>query len=75
MVVHVAMVGAKLKRWRERKGLSQAAAGALVGCSQAMFGALEKGSKKPGVDLALAIERETGGGVRVRDWASAPRAA
>lgn len=73
--------GAKLRKWREESGVSQAAAAKEIGASQGAWAAWELGMKAPGVGFAFAIEemcRASGKGepVMASDWACAlPRKA
>lgn len=49
-------------------GLSQADFAGRVKCSPSFLNELVKGSKKPGLDLAVRIERETRGAVPAQSW-------
>jgi DNA-binding XRE family transcriptional regulator len=64
--------GSKLRVLRKRAGLSQADAAKLIGCHQTLVGAIERGAKRPGIDVALGIERWTrglkGGPIPVAAW-------
>lgn len=61
-----------LFEWRRAKGISQAQAGQMFGCSQPFVSNLEDGRWKPGLELALSIERETEGKVKAGTWVEAP---
>lgn len=61
----------KLRAWRERAELSQAAAAARVGLSQAAWSDYEAGLKRPQVEQAIRLSELTEGSahhVTVRDW-------
>lgn len=61
--------GARLKKWREEKGLSQARAAREVGSKQRTWADWESERLVPTIKFATAIERMTDGYVRVVDWA------
>lgn len=69
-------VGGRLRAWRERQkpALSQERAAELVGAPQRTWADWELGGKTPEIDYAEAIERLTGGKIRMRDWARGRRA-
>lgn len=58
--------GEKLRAARIRKGLSQDAAGKLVGCSQSAFCNLETGKSLPSAILAESIREHFG----IKSWKS-----
>lgn len=49
-------------------GVSDSAIGAQLGVSRTYISLLKKGSRAPGLDLALRIERWSHGAVTVYDW-------
>lgn len=55
---------------RKRAGLTQSAFAERVGVSQSFLSEIEAGTKRPGLRVAIAIARETGGAVPVEAWAS-----
>ena len=57
-----------LKSFLDLNGLRQAALARTLGISRAYMSELVKGVKFPGRDLAVKIERETGGAVPVCCW-------
>lgn len=65
----------KLKGWRERAGLSQAALAAEVGISQEYVCQLEGGKKVPALSVGADIERITNGEVTLQDWAQVSKGA
>lgn len=67
--------GALLKRWREKKGLSQTAAARILDMKQGVLSSYESGEKMPSVVRALEIAKKTRGEVPVETWAQAPRSA
>ncbi len=56
----------RVRRWRESRGLTQAKAAELLGCSPGMVSKIEDGSRRAGRDLAFAIEAATS------DWDEGP---
>lgn len=53
----VIKVGARLRELRNRKGLTQAALGNLVGVGQSTIGNIESGFSNPSWELALALAK------------------
>lgn len=53
---------------RKARELSQERAARLLDCSLRWYVDIESGAKRPGLDLAVAIEREFG--IPVEAWAS-----
>lgn len=49
---------ARLVEFRSRRGLSQTAAGALVGATQTAWSRWENGKKRPGPVAEMAIRKE-----------------
>jgi transcriptional regulator with XRE-family HTH domain len=68
------MAGHLLKEWREHAGLSQSELGALLKCSQANIGKIERGEGRPGVDIALRLKRLSKGLIPVEAWESTAEA-
>jgi len=64
-----------LATYRKRAGLTQVQFAALLGISQGMACRLETGVARPSLDLAVKIERVTGGAVPVETWVSEEGAA
>lgn len=62
----------RLIRFITDRGLSQAEAGELLGCSQGLVSKILRGDRKPGLALAFKIERATEGWsegpIRAQDW-------
>ena len=50
--------GAKVEAARKKKGLTQEELADKTGVSQSMINHIEKGRKKPSMDIAIAIARE-----------------
>ena len=50
--------GAKVEAARKKKGLTQEELADKTGVSQSMINHIEKGRKKPSLDIAIAIARE-----------------
>lgn len=63
------MSGQALRGWRVERGLTQQAAGALIGVSGAAWSSWEVGSKAPGVANAILLSDLTEGLVSIRSWA------
>lgn len=60
-----------LRRWRKRKGLTQARASAFLEISQTGLSKLEGGQRKPSLKVAWRIELRTDGDVVVASWSRA----
>lgn len=58
----------KLQEYLTRNDIRQSAFAVAVGASQATISKLASGSMRPGLDLAIAIERLTDGAVPVASW-------
>ncbi|MDB6454472.1 helix-turn-helix domain-containing protein [Falsirhodobacter sp. 20TX0035] len=58
----------ELSRYLDENGLSQRAFAALIGCSPSYLSEILKGSKRPGLELAVAIQRETARLITVEMW-------
>ena len=58
---------ARLRMWRSGRGLDLGEAAVLLDCVKSTLSRIENGKGKPGRDLAVRIERETG--LPVADWA------
>jgi transcriptional regulator with XRE-family HTH domain len=69
----VARGAALLKEWRDKKGLSQAAACEVMGLDPATYNGIEHGRIKVGFKRAFAIEQGTGGAVPMQVWATVAR--
>lgn len=52
--------GEMLKKWRQEKKLSQAAAGETVNVSQGFWRKMEVGLKQPSIDTLVLIAQVTG---------------
>ena len=50
--------GARVEAARKKKGLTQEELADKAGVSQSMINHIEKGRKKPSLDIAIAIARE-----------------
>ena len=61
-----------LAEFLKREGLTQPQFAAKVGCSQTMISRLCQGRRGPGLRLATAIERATGGAVPASSWTDPP---
>jgi transcriptional regulator with XRE-family HTH domain len=59
----------KLSQYLEQGKLTQGAFALRLGVTQATVSRLVSGKAKPGLELAVAIERTTGGKVPVGAWA------
>jgi transcriptional regulator with XRE-family HTH domain len=59
----------RLAAWRKREGISQSEAARRAGICQPTWSELEGGrAKRVSVPTAAAVERLTGGAVRIGDW-------
>lgn len=65
----LALAGARLRKWRDDEGISQAAAAEKIRASQGAWAAWERGDKGPDLHFAFELEKLTGGEVRAEDWA------
>ena len=54
------LFGARLRAWRERRGLSQRALGEIVLCSGHLIGKIEKGERRPQDDLVRRCDEALG---------------
>ena len=52
--------GARIEAARKKKGLTQEELAEIVGVSQSMINHIEKGRKKPSLDIAVALADEVG---------------
>lgn len=56
----------------DETGLTNKAAASLLGCDPSFVSHVANGKRRPGLPLAVAIERETerwtGGAIRPREW-------
>lgn len=59
----------KLVKWRKRAKRSQVETADSIGIPAAKLCAFEHGRKRPCLDVAAAIQRETRGAVPATDWA------
>lgn len=64
-----------LAQYMDRAGLSDDAFATIVGCSRTRISKLRRGLERPSLELAVAIERETGGEVRPSDFLDPARPA
>ena len=62
-----------LKRWRERKDLTQGEAAARVGVKQSAWSQWEAGNDTPRIKQILAIAKLTAGEVAPDAWVESPR--
>ena len=63
-----------LATYMEREGVSDADLSGRIGRDRSMVNKLRRGVLRPTLDVAAAIERETGGSVTMQTWsASEPR--
>lgn len=60
---------ARVRRWRESKGLSVRMAAAAIGCSASAVSLIEAGKRSAGLTVAFQIEAATA------DWDEGPIAA
>ncbi len=67
----LALAGARLRRWRDDEGISQAIAADRIRASQGAWAAWERGDKGPDLHFAFELEKLTRGVVRAEDWAFA----
>lgn len=58
----------KLAEYLSKPGLNQKAFADKVSSTQATISRIANGKARPGIDLAVRIERETGGEVPVVSW-------
>lgn len=63
-------IGSRLRELRNRKGLTQAALGNLVGVGQSTIGNIEAGFSNPSWELALALSKALD--VTLNDLATSP---
>lgn len=68
------MIGTeRFRAWRASLGESQAEVAQRIGVHQTMVGFIERGERQPGIDIAVAIERETAGWengpIKIAEWA------
>jgi len=61
--------GDLLRKWREKKGLTQTDAAKLLGMAQGVLSSYESGEREPSVGRALEIAKRTRGAVPVESWA------
>lgn len=54
------MIGQRLRRWREREGLSPQALADKAGVSREMISKIEAGTKSPGLETSMALAKATG---------------
>lgn len=62
--------GDELLLWRRDRGLTQGEAAREAGLDQSAWSLLERGRRVPSIYQATALERVTGGVVKVADWLS-----
>lgn len=60
-----------LDTYLKDKGIGDAEFAPLIGRDRSMVSKLRRGIVRPTLDLADAIERETGGAVPIRSWLEA----
>lgn len=58
----------QLENFLTQTGITQRAFGELIGVNQATISKFAKSKARPGLALALKIERETNGAVPVSSW-------
>jgi len=58
----------RLRKWRDRDGLTQVSAAARIGIDPWYFAKIERGRRVPGRSVSVAIERASAGAVDVADW-------
>ncbi len=56
--------------WMAEEDIQVKAFAPLIGCSAIHLSAIRMGTYAPGREIAVAIERETQGRIRVADWGS-----
>lgn len=61
------------EKWLEKNKLSQSEAAALIGTVPSHISRLLSGRRKPGLRMALLIEKATGGSVPASSWSKPPR--
>lgn len=61
----------RLRRWVKEQGGATAAA-PLIGCHKTYLSHLlaEGSERRPGLDVAFAIQRATGGAIAAQEWAA-----
>ena len=57
-----------LREWRRKAKLSQGALGAKLGVTQVTVSRWETGIERPAYDTAAALEKVTGGKVKMASW-------
>jgi hypothetical protein len=62
----------RFRAWMDDTGLTNKAAAAVLGCDPSFISHVANGKRRPGLPLAVAIERETalwsGGPILPREW-------
>lgn len=61
------------RNWRASLNMTQSAMARWIGVSQSTLCEWEKGTRAPGLRLALIIERKSGGSIKVSVWAKNKR--
>ncbi len=61
--------GELLRKWREREGISQQRAAALLGLNQSSVSDYESGNQTPRIDQIVTIYSATAGAVPMEAWA------
>lgn len=71
------MAKTKLRRWLDRKPVASRPTGKMLAklfnCSVPTVWGLLGGTRSPSLELALRIERETGGAVKASSWSKVSR--
>lgn len=62
--------GARLRQWRKERELTQKELAEKLGIQQGSLAAYETDARKPRIDVAARIERETKGEVTMQGWAA-----
>jgi len=64
----------QLQEYLTQNGMRQSAFAGRVGATQATISKLAAGAMRPSLELAVAIERETGGAILAASWIAMPEA-
>jgi transcriptional regulator with XRE-family HTH domain len=62
-----------LAKFLETEKISQQAFAAKIGASQSLVSKIASGAQRPGIDVAVRIERATRGRIEAMSWFAAPK--